>query len=427
MPVRPSVAACACFARAPWAIMLAASFVLHCGGPEVYQVESNPPLLAENVTSIVATGLRTEQSTLNASFIDFRGHKYMAFRLDGPQGARRQQQLAFVAIDDDYQPRGKHRILHAPTRSGDISSAEDPRLFSHDEQLYMVYNARPVFAESNAAALDQRRLFLARIDVDETSGPPAGRLAWSRQLDIEPESTPVTLRNWEKNWTPFSHANEIHFIYRANAPLVFRLPAESLAQVELQARGAASESAAAAAPLVLQGLAPPAHETLPEVAGIWRGGTPAVYEPELGEYITFFHTRTHADYGTGFGARRYYMLGVYTFAAAPPFAIRRYLPEPLQIRERAQLPPGWTRIVFPSGIISNGNDYTVSFGRDDHAISIASINKRRLFAALARTGFANVTQASPDGAPVGDPNGSGVHGPADALSARSLTDMVPRR
>jgi predicted GH43/DUF377 family glycosyl hydrolase len=122
--------------------------------------------------------------------------------------------------------------------------------------------------------------------------------------------------------------------------------------------------------------------------GELRGGTPALYDEEAGEYLAFFHScmnmaTVHSD-----GEKvLHYFMGAYTFSREPPFQITRISPEPIvgkgfyhgEIYE-----PYWqpVRVVFPCGYFADGQYVWISYGRQDHELWVVKIDKRALLESL---------------------------------------------
>lgn len=365
-----------------------------------YVVQPDQAVLATTVAALPLQDLRPNQLSYNASVAQIGPHRFMAYRLDSPRrGHGKQQEIALVAIDEEYRQLGPSTLLHTPHPAGHRPSAEDPRLFVHDGGLYVIYSAKPIVGLSNK----HRRMFLGRIALTDEAIPD-GQMAWVRQLDVEDDA--IVQARWEKNWTPFSYDGSVHLIYRTTPPLVVRVPPERLESVEWQAAHASSRNSRHAllpeelATLDVELVAPPEQQPMPQTCGRWSGGTPALFSPELGEYVSFFHSRCQANYGEGLPTKLYYMMGFYAFAPTPPFAITRFVQEPLQVPDMDGQLTGQTRIVYPSGVLDEGDNYVVSFGRDDFDIGIASFDKQELFARLRpATAPSEATDAHPSAQP----------------------------
>jgi predicted GH43/DUF377 family glycosyl hydrolase len=303
---------------------------------------------------VVPRALEVRQLAYNASVARIDDNYLMVFRIDtfapGEQ-VPRMQQLGLMALDGNLSPTGPHSLLATPHEPGQLPTAEDPRLFDFQGTPYVIYNAA-VFD----APLPGRRMFIARLA--PTDGPEGRSWAVERAKELV-VAAPGLGRRIEKNWTPFVYNGAIHLIYKTNPPIVFRLDMATLDD----------DRPRAVAHLVAQN-----HEMVDFGFGQMRGGTPALYVPELDEYISFFHASRDVDLGSG--RKRYYLMGAYTFAPEPPFAIRRLTRTPLATPEAADVPHGSTRIAFPQGLVDNGEQFLVSYGRDDAAISVMTVDKR---------------------------------------------------
>ena len=82
------------------------------------------------------------------------------------------------------------------------------------------------------------------------------------------------------------------------------------------------------------------------------------------EFYHFFHAMFES------GGHKTYAAGVYTFAAAPPFAIRRVAPIPVLLAEtnaRRQA------VVFPCGALLRDDRWVISYGYHDQECRVAVI------------------------------------------------------
>jgi predicted GH43/DUF377 family glycosyl hydrolase len=169
----------------------------------------------------------------------------------------------------------------------------------------------------------------------------------------------------EKNWTPFVYQGELHLIYQTNPPTVYRLDLATLDD----------DGPWAVAHFVSQ------SDVRADFSfGSMRGGTPAIFAPELDQYISFFHGARNFDFGIG--RQRYYMMGAYTFDKEPPFTIRSLTQDPIAIPEPNDAPLGSSRIVYPEGLVDDGDNYVVSYGRNDNSIYLLTFNKQGIFERL---------------------------------------------
>ena len=106
-----------------------------------------------------------------------------------------------------------------------------------------------------------------------------------------------------------------------------------------------------------------------------------------GEYLAFFHSSTYMSTVHSKGrVIQHYFMGAYTFAAEPPFELTRISPEPIvgkdfyKGREYTTWKP--LRVVFPCGFVFNDRFIWIAYGRQDHEVWIAKLDKKKLFDSL---------------------------------------------
>jgi predicted GH43/DUF377 family glycosyl hydrolase len=121
--------------------------------------------------------------------------------------------------------------------------------------------------------------------------------------------------------------------------------------------------------------------------GIIRGGTPAL-QLETGEYLSFFHSvKKMASIHSKGKEMAHYFIGAYAFDATLPFHITRLSPEPIVAKgfySGTSYKPYWAPIqcIFPAGLIIEDESIFISYGRQDHEIWIAKLDKRKLLSSL---------------------------------------------
>ena len=169
----------------------------------------------------------------------------------------------------------------------------------------------------------------------------------------------------EKNWFTFVYDDIIHIVYTLNPLVVVRVPDNSGADEEIRTE-----------------LVSRAAEAVYWRYGEIRGGTPAVFDADLGGYILFFHSVLHPDLKTERGPQRIklYFMGCLVFSAHPPFTIQL-------ISERPLVGPSfydehWSRekmrVIFPAGLLVTPEAYVVSYGKDDNSTRIVRFDRRQL-------------------------------------------------
>lgn len=271
--------------------------------------------LAPSITTI--RGLPPGRS-FNGSIAEWHGKTYLAYRKYWGRA-----RVALVELDAAWQPIGLAKELSLGQLPEDRDCQEDPRLFHWRDQLCVVYTGcnwssdRPV--SICAARLDDA------LDVSQS---------WCPHF---PER-----RAWEKNWGCFDHDGDLYSVYEI-APH----------RVLLHTYNNAWEF--------------PRPETFHFPAGVFdsmRGGSSPIRVGD--EYYSFFHS-TPTD------GQHSYLIGLYTFAAKPPFRPRRWIPTPLLWPNPAEAPgPHVAKVVFPGGAILRDGQWHVSYGYYDEQVRVAS-------------------------------------------------------
>lgn len=120
--------------------------------------------------------------------------------------------------------------------------------------------------------------------------------------------------------------------------------------------------------------------------GELRGGTPAIRVGN--EYLAFFHSSIQiATVHSDGQIMPHYFIGAYTFQKDPPFALTRISPKPIigaGFYHGEIYTPYWhpVRVVFPCGFVYDDTYIWMSYGRQDHEIWIAKIDKAGLYNSL---------------------------------------------
>ncbi len=153
---------------------------------------------------------------------------------------------------------------------------------------------------------------------------------------------------WEKNWGMFEHAGELHAVYSIRPHRIIRIDGERC-------------------------------EWLPQTPGLttWEHGDPrGGASPVLidGEWYNWFHGRFPEPY---------YVTGLYTFDAKPPFAVKRFVPHPLALADRATKPDGqWCSTTFVAGAVRREADWVTSSGEHDRWSALRTYPREEIEAAL---------------------------------------------
>lgn len=293
----------------------------------------------------------------NPGITHWRGQLLMTFR-DIPDPKQSfTSHIWIVQIDETFQPVSEPQLLELlpPGASPEIPSrAEDARLITVGEDLYIVYS-------DNRDALITKggfRVYIARLEHD-------GSKFVAKSIDALKRYPGESLLVREKNWVPFVYQNELLLAYSVDPHLIFR----SLPGME-------------------------ACETFSQFSnhiswkwGILRGGTPAL-NIDGHQYLAFFHSSIKMK--TMHSNEKeilHYFVGAYTFSLEPPFEITQISPEPIvgkgfYIGEVYKPYWGSIRTVFPGGYIFNDDFIWVLYGRQDHEMWVAKLDRHGLFKSL---------------------------------------------
>lgn len=294
---------------------------------EPYAVAKIVPDRVQRIDSDKLT--RTSRQHFNCSLIEHRGELLMAYRA-GWFNSR----IWIVQFDHRYQPVANIPVnINHPLA---FNSSEDPRLFSHDGNLWLAFcGAVPTNEGVQANQL------LARLDdglqVAEYIAPLYSRRTYPM----------------EKNWTYFAQEGKLHCIYSINPHRILRLDGDRANDV--------SETAA----------------IFPWAGGLLRGGACPVRRGD--EYYVFFHGAKDAVAG----GDRLYTMGAYTFDVNPPFAVKRITPFPILVPTEKEKPAGLrAKVVFPCGALVRNDEWIVSYGLHDTFCELAFFGLDKLESAL---------------------------------------------
>jgi predicted GH43/DUF377 family glycosyl hydrolase len=287
----------------------------------------------------------------NPSLIDWNGELLLSFRIYGPKGST--HQIGLVRLDRECNLAGPAQILEFAAEDRYChQKRQDPRLITVAGRLYIVYNNHL----KTVVDREIRRMLVA--EVLERNG----RFVVEKSdifLHFEGEEITRT----EKNWVPFEYEGELLWAYSINPHRILRpiLGTEMCASV-------CSSSIA-----------------LSWDWGALRGGTQALRMGD--EYLAFFHSSKNLPTLHSNGKTMlHYFMGAYTFSAHPPFQITRISPEPIIGPEFYTGPAYKTwkplRVVFPCGFVVVGDALWISYGKQDHEVWVAKLDRTQLLNSL---------------------------------------------
>lgn len=291
----------------------------------------------------------------NASIIRWHGFLLLSFRIIPNSKLSFNSNIGLIRLDDTFKPIGKPQILNMRITSNVPSRAEDARLITVKDRLYIVYsdNREPKISRGGF------RVYVAE-------------LLWKK--GIFRMSTPECLSDFEgknsrireKNWIPFNYNDTLLLAYSLTPHRIFHPLLNKTGKCQTIA------------------------ETTIDWLWNWgvpRGGTPALLINNK-EYLSIFHS---SNWITTIQSENkpmtHYFMGAYIFAAAPPFEILKISPQPIigkNFYSKTTYKPYWKPIkaVFPCGLTFDSRYIWIAYGKDDHEIWIAKLDKEALLQSL---------------------------------------------
>jgi predicted GH43/DUF377 family glycosyl hydrolase len=294
----------------------------------------------------------------NPSMVLFEDSILMSFRVIPDPKMKYNSSIGIILLDREFNPIGAPQILDTRLLDSDLPPRdEDARLVYIGRKLYLVYSSNP---EKKLSA-GGFRMTVGELLCDR------GTFLIANPMQItEFEGQNKAVR--EKNWVPFEYKNALFLSYSISPHIVFmQIPGTNSCTTISVSEGSAIWD-----------------------WGILRGGTPAILL-ENGVYLSFFHScKTITSRQSKETEMKHYFLGAYTFAPDPPFEVLNISPEPLvrpEFYSGATYLPYWepNRCAFPTGLIVEREAIWISYGRQDHEIWVAKIDKQKLLESLVPT------------------------------------------
>ena len=303
----------------------------------------------------------------NPSIIRFQDRFLMIFRTGSYQNAEnseflltvlpesrasRTDEMGLVFLDSHFEPEGPVHLVDIEHFHGlRAFHSQDPRLVEAGGHLYIVYSNM-----LNDTSIPLRRVFVSELFFD------GNHFSFGKPEYLEHFETDAA-RRVEKNWPPFDYEGKLLISYTIVPHRVFY-------------------------PILGTGVCQTIACT--NSSPVWgfgdiRGGTPALLDN--GEYLAFFHSSKQTASMQSDGKKMmHYFIGAYTFSKNPPFALTRMSQEPIVGKNFYNGPAHKTwkplRVIFPAGFVSDDRFIWLSYGRQDHEIWIAKLDKKGLFKSL---------------------------------------------
>lgn len=302
----------------------------------------------------------------NPSVIRWKGDLLMTFReisnaIPGLYSGS-ESNFYIVKVDENFNPVSTPQRI--PLENGDIPSRlEDPRLINVGDRLYLVYsdNKEEIPTEGGV-----------RVNIAELSCENGEITVLHIECLSDFEGMNPHIR--EKNWVPFDYEGHLLLAYTLTPHKIFYPLLDDTGTCETYIT------------------------TRPSVVWEWgdlRGGTPGVVIEE-GYYLAFFHSCIELETTHSHGlSSLHYFIGAYLFEQDPPYKIKKISPEPIVGRnfyEGQEYDPYWkpVNVVFPCGILIENDTIWMTYGRQDHEMWVAKIDKKGLLESLVHVSTVRV-------------------------------------
>jgi len=290
----------------------------------------------------------------NPSMIRYDGRLLMSFRVIPNRKDNMTSYIGLIWLDEDFNALGEAQILNLRKYSKVKSRAEDARLITIGDKLYVVFSDNRDIRITKGGF----RVYVAELDyaggmfdIDEPQC----------LSDFEGANSDVR----EKNWVPFEHNVALDLAYSITPHRIFAPVLNGSGRCDTVAETSSNFS---------------------WDLGIVRGGTPAHRVDD--EYLAFFHSSTRMASAHSNGKEiMHYFIGAYTFSKDPPFEVARASTSPI-VGEGFYSGPEFkgywkpVRVVFPGGYVFDEQFIWLAYGRDDHELWIAKLDRSKLFESL---------------------------------------------
>ena len=125
-----------------------------------------------------------------------------------------------------------------------------------------------------------------------------------------------------------------------------------------------------------------AARTMSYGSGEMRGGTPALWDDNMGRYAALFHSKCSEHL---LGHEKFFAtLDFYTFSGTPPFEIEGVVRAPIEPAHLHEHDTATLSCAYPGGFLQRGSRMYVVYGWQDHAIHLLELHSGALYEALER-------------------------------------------
>ena len=257
--------------------------------------------------------------------------------------------IGAVFLNESFDVISEPQLLSTRrSNSKTLSQSEDPRIFSYRGRNFIVFNDNPEI--ENPTFEERRDIYLAELYFQRSEGI----FSLSSPIKLIYEEKYKT-QWWQKNWIPFEWNKKLLLVYTID-------PHEIID------------------PNLTNGKCYLGYRTETKLDWKWgtlRGSTPALLID--GEYLSFFHSGLYTATEASWGCELWhYYMGAYAFSSEPPFNITKITPAPIIGDGFYTTSYCEKRVIFPGGCVVSGPYIYVAYGKDDHEMWIATLDKTAL-------------------------------------------------
>ena len=291
-------------------------------------------------------------TSFNPSLVRWGDSYLLSFRIRNlATGSTNQIGLAW--LDADFHLISETKVLKVRGVGQSYPcKQQDPRLILVGGRLYMVFSN-----SIEGIPRDIRRMYIAELHIE-------GGEFYIQSPECITRFSGETPQRWEKNWVPFDYEGNLLMAYSLFPHRILR-------------------------PNLGTGSCETIASTFRELHWKWgalRGGTPALILND-DEYLAFFHSSVLLSTVHSKGRKiQHYFMGAYTFSRSIPFSIIRISPKPIVGKNFYRGPAYRTwkplRVVLPCGFSIDERFIWVVYGRQDHEIWVAKLDKKGLLDSL---------------------------------------------
>ncbi|MDP1881018.1 MAG: hypothetical protein Q8K60_08785 [Parachlamydiaceae bacterium] len=291
----------------------------------------------------------------NPSIVKWKGEIFLCFREIIPSENYMGSRIGICQLDEKFNPIGCTQVINGIENFG----LQDARLFSLKDRLFLIYSAgcKNLVPIPNQHSGVNCRMYIAELVFENDQFIAINNECLSKFENVNSNRA-------EKNWIPFEYSENLLFAYTLSPHRILF-------------------------PHLSEGKCTTLYETKGNIYWPWgelRGGSQSILDDD--QYISFFHSisfiKTTHSHGENIP---HYFIGAYTHSKEPPFEITAISPHPIigkGFYSGKIYTPYWhpVRVVFVYGLICEHDCFWISYGRQDHEMWIAKLDKKALLKSL---------------------------------------------